>query len=69
MVSALCWMCRPGTRTRTSNHVDVPVRAVRFAVVVRSASANMPDDERERPLIGDGDQAGKALSCLVVSYA
>lgn len=45
-----------------SNHVEVPVRAVRFAVVLRSAKARMPEADRERPLIGVGAQAGKALS-------
>jgi len=62
-------MCNPGTRTNTSHHVDVPVRAVRFAVVARSASAKMPEGETERPFIGIWDQAGKALVWMEVSYA
>jgi hypothetical protein len=35
-----------------SNHVEVPVSAVRFAVVLRSARARRPEVERERPLMG-----------------
>ncbi len=35
-----------------SSHVEVPVNAVRFAVVLRSARARRPEVERERPLIG-----------------
>jgi hypothetical protein len=35
-----------------SSHVDVPVNAVRCAIVLRSARARRPEVERERPLMG-----------------
>jgi hypothetical protein len=37
---------------KTSSHVEVPVIAVRFAVVLRSAMARRPEVERERLLMG-----------------
>jgi hypothetical protein len=35
-----------------SSQVEVPVNAVRLAVVLRSARASRPEVERERPLMG-----------------
>lgn len=51
-----------------SIHVDVPVITVRFAMMLRFASAKMPEDDIKTPLIGAGPQAGKALFYTKVSY-
>lgn len=48
-VSARCWLWRPGARTSMSSHVEVPVMAVRLAIVLKSARARRPDAERATP--------------------
>jgi hypothetical protein len=51
----------PGHMTNMSRYVDVPVRAVRMAIVLRSARATSPAASRERLGMGLCGQAGRNI--------
>jgi hypothetical protein len=58
-------------RTSISSHEDVPVRAVRLAIVERSASARRPEAEREtleRGLVGQSRKRFWAVLAMVLRY-
>jgi hypothetical protein len=66
-VSARCWLCRPGARTSMSSHVEVPVMAVRLAIVLRSARARRPEAERATPGMGVAGQLRNPF-CWVLGW-